>query len=337
MAHQPHLKKRRGRSSRCLFGVKDWRPRPESNRGARICSPLRNHSATRPSPLRYQRAISSTRRAPSRTANARPTPDRLWADRCALEDGILATFAPGPAGPGACAAADGRLRDERLRPRSSWCSRWRSRSTGSSAIRTGSGGACRTPSSLMGWAIDWLDGRLNHPGQRFRERPPPRDPGARARRRAASARSARALASLLLAWLPLGWAIEAIVVAILLAQKSLVDHVAAVARALGQSRARRRPARPSPRSSGATCPCSTRRASRAPRSNRPRRIFPTASSRRPSGISLLGLPGLLVYKIVNTADSMIGNRSPRYDRLRLGGGAARRPAELRSGAALGGC
>jgi hypothetical protein len=27
-----------------------WRPRPESNRGARICSPLRNHSATRPSP-----------------------------------------------------------------------------------------------------------------------------------------------------------------------------------------------------------------------------------------------------------------------------------------------
>ena len=27
---------------------RNWRPRPESNRGARICSPLRNHSATRP-------------------------------------------------------------------------------------------------------------------------------------------------------------------------------------------------------------------------------------------------------------------------------------------------
>ncbi len=26
-----------------------WRPRPESNRGIRICSPLRHHSATRPS------------------------------------------------------------------------------------------------------------------------------------------------------------------------------------------------------------------------------------------------------------------------------------------------
>ena len=25
-----------------------WRPRPESNRGARICSPLRHHSATWP-------------------------------------------------------------------------------------------------------------------------------------------------------------------------------------------------------------------------------------------------------------------------------------------------
>lgn len=29
-------------------GLENWRPRPESNRGARICSPLRNHSATRP-------------------------------------------------------------------------------------------------------------------------------------------------------------------------------------------------------------------------------------------------------------------------------------------------
>ena len=37
-----------------------WRPRPESNRGARICSPLRNHSATRPHP-RKQRGF---RRSP---------------------------------------------------------------------------------------------------------------------------------------------------------------------------------------------------------------------------------------------------------------------------------
>ena len=45
-----------------------WRPRPESNRGARICSPLRSHSATRPcrgrSPLAAaRRAIASFARA----------------------------------------------------------------------------------------------------------------------------------------------------------------------------------------------------------------------------------------------------------------------------------
>ncbi len=28
--------------------LKQWRPRPESNRGARICNPLRHHSATGP-------------------------------------------------------------------------------------------------------------------------------------------------------------------------------------------------------------------------------------------------------------------------------------------------
>src|SRR5918998_4306107 len=38
-----------------------WRPRPESNRGARICSPLRHHSATRPSPWRYQTEAPITR------------------------------------------------------------------------------------------------------------------------------------------------------------------------------------------------------------------------------------------------------------------------------------
>lgn len=32
-----------------------WRPRPESNRDGRICSPLRNHSATRPLPPRAER------------------------------------------------------------------------------------------------------------------------------------------------------------------------------------------------------------------------------------------------------------------------------------------
>ena len=44
---------------------KVWRPRPDSNRGTRICSPLRNHSATGPrsrlmvSPRRKHRRISA--------------------------------------------------------------------------------------------------------------------------------------------------------------------------------------------------------------------------------------------------------------------------------------
>ena len=31
-----------------VMWIERWRPRPESNRGARICSPLRHHSATWP-------------------------------------------------------------------------------------------------------------------------------------------------------------------------------------------------------------------------------------------------------------------------------------------------
>ena len=37
----------RGRRSSDV-AIERWRPRPESNRGARICSPLRHHSATWP-------------------------------------------------------------------------------------------------------------------------------------------------------------------------------------------------------------------------------------------------------------------------------------------------
>src|SRR3954463_4704482 len=39
----------RPRTTRAIFSVKgEWRPEPESNRRARICSPLRNHSAIGP-------------------------------------------------------------------------------------------------------------------------------------------------------------------------------------------------------------------------------------------------------------------------------------------------
>ncbi len=51
------------------------------------------------------------------------------------------------------------------------------------------------------------------------------------------------------------------------------------------------------------------------------RIPPTASSLPPSGYALLGLPGIVLYKAINTADSMIGHKSPRY--LHFGWAAAR--------------
>ena len=76
-----------------------------------------------------------------------------------------------------------------------------------------------------------------------------------------------------------------------------------------------------PRSWGATSRSSTRRGSRGPQSNRRPRISPTASMAPAFWFLLLGLPGLLVYKLVNTADSMIGNRSPRY--IAFGWAAAR--------------
>jgi hypothetical protein len=40
-----------------LVGENVWRPRPELNRGARICSPLRHHSATRPHNVRSNRSV----------------------------------------------------------------------------------------------------------------------------------------------------------------------------------------------------------------------------------------------------------------------------------------
>ena len=48
-----------------------------------------------------------------------------------------------------------------------------------------------------------------------------------------------------------------------------------------------------------------------------------------------GLPGALAYKAINTADSMIGHKSPRHLRLRLGVGALRRSGEPAGVATLG--
>jgi len=134
-----------------------------------------------------------------------------------------------------------------------------------------------------------------------------------------------------------GWAIETLIVAILLAQRSLFDHVAAVERAL------------SVRGLEAGREAVRHIVGRDPASldahGVARGAIESLAENFSDGVvapalwyALFGLPGLFLYKTVNTLDSMIGHRLEKY---RAFGWAAARlddvmnfvPARL-SGAAL---
>ncbi len=110
---------------------------------------------------------------------------------------------------------------------------------------------------------------------------------------------------------PLGWALETVVVAVFLAQKSLVDHVRAVGRALdegGLLAGRQAVAMivgrdPEQLDAAGIC----------------RAAIESLAENASDGVVapilwylVLGLPGLLAYKAVNTADSMIGHLSDRH-------------------------
>jgi len=174
------------------------------------------------------------------------------------------------------------------------------------------------PVVAVGRAVDWFDRRLN------RER---RDPQTRRVRGVLTVAllvlAAAALGTglaLVLRTLRFGWAIEVVLVAILLAQRSLFDHVAAVGRALGQGGI-----------------VGGREAVRHIVGRDPQSLDEHAVARAAieslaenfsDGVvapaffyALFGLPGLLVYKTANTLDSMIGHTSPRY--LQFGWAAAR--------------
>ncbi|WP_149140119.1 adenosylcobinamide-phosphate synthase CbiB [Gemmobacter caeruleus] len=105
--------------------------------------------------------------------------------------------------------------------------------------------------------------------------------------------------------------LELLVVAILLAQRSLVDHVAAVARGQRDSlpEARRMVARIVGRDTATMEGPAIARAA-----------IESAAENLSDGVIaplfwylLGGLPGLMLYKITNTADSMIGHRTPRHE------------------------
>lgn len=115
-------------------------------------------------------------------------------------------------------------------------------------------------------------------------------------------------------FLRLGWAgvfVEAVVVAVFLAQKSLYDHVRAVAeglRAGGLDGGRRAVAMivgrdPATLDEPAIC----------------RAAIESLAENFSDGVVapalwyvVFGLPGLFAYKMLNTADSMIGHKNPRY-------------------------
>jgi adenosylcobinamide-phosphate synthase len=120
-----------------------------------------------------------------------------------------------------------------------------------------------------------------------------------------------------LAW---GWAIELFVAAILLAQRSLYDHVARVWKALETREladAQKEVSHIVGRDPASLDSHGVARAG----------IESLAENFADGVVApafwyiLLGLPGMLAYKAVNTLDSMIGHRSPRY--LAFGFAAAR--------------
>jgi adenosylcobinamide-phosphate synthase len=109
----------------------------------------------------------------------------------------------------------------------------------------------------------------------------------------------------------LGSVLEAALVALVLAQKSLVDHVGAVARALltGGLEA----------GSAEVSKIVGRDVSVLDEAGVARAAIESVAENFSDGVVapafwylVLGLPGLLLYKAVNTADSMIGHKNERY-------------------------
>ena len=154
------------------------------------------------------------------------------------------------------------------------------------------------PVIVMGRAVAWLDRRLNT--------------GTRGRAKGALGMAGLAGAAIGLGLLLqlLGSAVQIVIVGILLAQRSLCDHVGAVADALRLSTGdgRLAVARIVGRDTTAMQEPDVARAA-----------IESAAENLSDGVIapafwflVAGLPGLLLYKVTNTADSMIGHRTARY-------------------------
>ena len=156
------------------------------------------------------------------------------------------------------------------------------------------------PVVMIGAVIGWLENRLNlGDGRRVK--------------------GALALGTVLLVFVPVpiaiafwphGWPIEIAGAAILLAHRSLVDHVRAVADAL-------------PHSLGEGRQAGSQIVGRDPETldeaGVSRAAIESAAENFSDGVvapafwfAIGGLPGIVAYKVVNTADSMIGHLNERY-------------------------
>lgn len=157
------------------------------------------------------------------------------------------------------------------------------------------------PAVLMGKAVGWADDKLNHGKGRIVTG-------------AVTIAGLVALAATI-GWgiAQIGWLAEIVVAAILLAHRSLVDHVTAVADALagGLPEGRRAVGLIVGRDTGGMDAADVSRAA-----------IESAAENFSDGVVapafwflIGGLPGMLAYKMVNTADSMIGYRTPRHEQF----------------------
>jgi adenosylcobinamide-phosphate synthase len=156
------------------------------------------------------------------------------------------------------------------------------------------------PVVIMGRAVDWLDRHLNT-GNHLRLR------GAVA---VAALVAAAWLTARLIAAIPGAPVIETLLAAAILAHRSLVDHLRDVASALRISLDHGR---------RAVAHIVGRDTAQLDQPAIARAAIESAAENLSDGLIapafwflILGLPGLLVYKIVNTADSMIGYKTPRH-------------------------
>lgn len=156
------------------------------------------------------------------------------------------------------------------------------------------------PAVLFGRLIAWLEARLNEGGSR-------RAKGALA---VLALAAAAAVPAAILSLDVFRGIFEVIGTAILVAQRSLAEHVHAVAQALGVSlgEGRKAVARIVGRDPDSLDSAGVSRAA-----------IESAAENFSDGVVapafwflVGGLPGIAVYKAVNTADSMIGHRSERY-------------------------